>query len=614
MEIRHIDWLPAPGVNTQGVVAALVRQAQQPQSSLGTVYSADGVTRYTYDPTGQLVAAQYSACATGSASAVLPDETYTYDANGNRTMPGYVIGEGNRLLSDGTYQYAYDAEGNRTARFIDANANGLLDEGDNTITVYGWDGRNRLASVTTYATFGAATQIVRYRYDTQNRWIGETIDAGGDGTIDHATRFVYDGHQIALQFDKACATGSCATGSASVLTAADLSHRYLWGPAVDQLLSDERTQLDGTGNLATDELLWALGDQLGTVRDLAICDAATGLTSVANHRDFDSFGNLKAQTDAAVDCLIGFTGRPESAITDLRNHVNRWTDPRTANWISEDPMAFLARDTNLFRFVLNNSIQQSDPNGLEFTKSGYNFYGIEFPGMKLSNLGRQSKKIEILGTQHAFELVQVPEDGKIRTTITFSPGTGIDASKVFLVQFARVWWANWKNRPFIAHKEIWEGAKGQNKSFLRGIVDHIVVNPSPVLKGWFVDVDYRNDTTHLPFYMLRRENRGEDRRCFLTDAPTLQSISANQFMEFIVGAYWIDGDGHNNWLGFMRWGVTSENGGWVVRSDNYAMYDPNGMTRAPAGAKAAMDYYIQVEMAKGRKFPTDLFNPKSIEQ
>lgn len=389
MEIRHVDWLPAPGVNTQGVVAALVRQAQQPQSSLGTAYSADGVTRYTYDPTGQLVAAQYSACATGSASAVLPDETYTYDANGNRTMPGYVIGEGNRLLSDGTYQYAYDAEGNRTARFIDANANGLLDEGDNTITVYGWDGRNRLASVTTYATFGGpATQIVGYRYDTQNRWIGETIDADGDGTIDHATRFAYDGHQIALQFDKAC-----ATGSASALTAADLSHRYLWGPAVDQLLSDERTHLDGAGTLATDDLLWALGDQLGTVRDLAICDAATGVTSVANHRDFDSFGNLKAQANAAVDCLIGFTGLPFDAGSGTYRTPTRPYDPATGRWLQPDWIDVAGRDTNLYRYCANSPTNATDPSGLE-KKQGWvvNYIGKCAPGdqVQIRHKGRSA--------------------------------------------------------------------------------------------------------------------------------------------------------------------------------------------------------------------------------
>jgi hypothetical protein len=50
-----------------------------------------------------------------------------------------------------------------------------------------------------------------------------------------ATVFVYDGSQVALQFDS-----SGTSGTPGTLAAADLSHRYLWGPAVDQLLADEQ--------------------------------------------------------------------------------------------------------------------------------------------------------------------------------------------------------------------------------------------------------------------------------------------------------------------------------------------------------------------------------------
>src|SRR5262245_31690109 len=35
--------------------------------------------------------------------------TYSYDANGNRTMTGYQTGTGNQMTSDGTWTYSYDA-------------------------------------------------------------------------------------------------------------------------------------------------------------------------------------------------------------------------------------------------------------------------------------------------------------------------------------------------------------------------------------------------------------------------------------------------------------------------------------------------------------------------
>ncbi|MEM1291886.1 MAG: hypothetical protein AAGH67_10470 [Cyanobacteria bacterium P01_H01_bin.162] len=42
------------------------------------------------------------------------DETYNYDATGNRT--DNTTGDHNRLLEDGTDTYEYDHEGNRTRR------------------------------------------------------------------------------------------------------------------------------------------------------------------------------------------------------------------------------------------------------------------------------------------------------------------------------------------------------------------------------------------------------------------------------------------------------------------------------------------------------------------
>ena len=58
---------------------------------------------YSYDLAGQLISAEH----TGQS-----DEAYVYDANGNRTGSGYVVGPNNQIASDGAFTYAYDAEGN----------------------------------------------------------------------------------------------------------------------------------------------------------------------------------------------------------------------------------------------------------------------------------------------------------------------------------------------------------------------------------------------------------------------------------------------------------------------------------------------------------------------
>ena len=74
---------------------------------------------------------------------------------------------------------------------------------------------------------------IHTRYDASNRWVGETVAAGS--TVD-VRAFAYDGNQVVLQFDE-----SGATAPAPAMTAANLTHRYLWGPAVDQLMADEQT-------------------------------------------------------------------------------------------------------------------------------------------------------------------------------------------------------------------------------------------------------------------------------------------------------------------------------------------------------------------------------------
>ena len=135
-----------------------------------------------------------------------PNESYSYDANGNRTSStssaAVVIGANNEVLFDGTYTYTYDADGNCTAKFIDANHNGVLESGDTGVTQYTWDADNRLVQVTHRATYGGTpTQMVVYLYDAEGRWIGENIE-NGSGVITHETRFVYDGNQIVLQFDE----------------------------------------------------------------------------------------------------------------------------------------------------------------------------------------------------------------------------------------------------------------------------------------------------------------------------------------------------------------------------------------------------------------------------
>jgi RHS repeat-associated protein len=288
----------------------------------------DGLTSYSYDNTDQLTAADH----TGQT-----DETYTYDENGNRTMSGYATTDNNQLTTDGTYNYTYDDEGNRLTKT--KISNGEKEE-------YTWDHRNRLTKVTFKNSGGTVVKTVDQTYDVFNRWIKRQVDpdgATGSATLVD-TYFSHLDNQIALEFDGP--------------DAADLTHRYLWGPVIDQILADEAvSSLASAG-----EVLWPLTDHLGTPRDLAEYDPGTDDTSIANHRRYDAYGFLVSETNGNINLLIGYTGRPFDESTGLNNHWHRWFTFHV--WLNEDPIGFVAGDTNLIRYVDNDPTNATDPSGL----------------------------------------------------------------------------------------------------------------------------------------------------------------------------------------------------------------------------------------------------------
>jgi YD repeat-containing protein len=96
---------------------------------LTRLVSLDGIVDYTYDDRDQLTSADFNYQS---------DESYTYDANGNRTNAGYFTITNNRLASDGAYNYEYDAEGNRTKKTTIATGDYVS---------YEWDPHNRLTAV-----------------------------------------------------------------------------------------------------------------------------------------------------------------------------------------------------------------------------------------------------------------------------------------------------------------------------------------------------------------------------------------------------------------------------------------------------------------------------------
>jgi YD repeat-containing protein len=134
-----------------------------------TAQTVDGVTTsFTYDVTNQVTADG--------------PRTFSYDANGNRTMSGYTTGPGNQLLTDGTWTYTYDAAGNRTKKSKGASAE---------TWTYGYDQQDRLMWVEQRSTDGGTLLArVEYAYDalghrlTRTEYNGSLVVVKGNNILD----------------------------------------------------------------------------------------------------------------------------------------------------------------------------------------------------------------------------------------------------------------------------------------------------------------------------------------------------------------------------------------------------------------------------------------------
>jgi RHS repeat-associated protein len=206
------------------------------------------------------------------------------------------------------------------------------------VRLFAWDYRNRLTAVRDYTGYvdeqnpGTLVMEAQYTYDAGNRRISKTVDAdGAGGGTAETTWFVHDGAHVAMQFNWGQSTG----------------RRFLYGPAVDQVLSNGRENGD---------LLWSLADHQGSVRD--IIDASGNPIDTVT---YTAFGEVIGD---APDFLFGYTGAVFDIETGLGYHRARYLDHATGRWLSEDPIGFAA-DVNLYRYVGNSPTNFTDPEGLK---------------------------------------------------------------------------------------------------------------------------------------------------------------------------------------------------------------------------------------------------------
>jgi RHS repeat-associated protein len=198
---------------------------------------------------------------------------------------------------------------------------------------------------------------VHYTYDIFDRRIAKTVGAT-------TTQYSYDGDAVDLVFSGATSTAA-------------LVHRYLQGPLVDQLFTDETLSGPGPGTN-----YWPLTDNLGTIRD-----EVDNSGNLVTHFQYTVFGGFANGTAPTTD-VYGYTGREYDKETGLYFDRARYYDMVTGNFISQDPIGFTA-DVNPYRYGKNNPTGVTDPSGLEDAPIYRNYFRDPLTGRLIParNLG-----------------------------------------------------------------------------------------------------------------------------------------------------------------------------------------------------------------------------------
>ncbi|MCA9191301.1 MAG: hypothetical protein KDB03_06055 [Planctomycetales bacterium] len=280
--------------------------------------SSGNSSQYTYDSAGQLVNVSHT---------VIPDESYSYDENGNRLAShlhgsDYVTGPNNQLLADGTFTYVYDKNGRLIQR---------REVATNASVEYTHDHKGRLVRVKETSASGQVLNESNYVYDILDRRI--KVDDNGLVTIVN-----YAGDHAWADYDQ--------LGAITV--------RYLFASGLDDLMASF-TEARG--------VVWYLKDSLGSVLGTLDSDGSLlGALAV-----YDSFGTERMGQELTSMPRFQFAGREFDRNWGTLYFRARQFDPNNGRFTSEDPTGFLGQDMNLFRYAFNSPVNYLDPLGTSVT-------------------------------------------------------------------------------------------------------------------------------------------------------------------------------------------------------------------------------------------------------
>ena len=243
-------------------------------------------------------------------------------------IPNTEQNSSNDMLSLAETKFNYDENGNLIERIDSCGS-----------TLFGWDARNRLISISGFKEdYSTCTSLeAEFYYDALNRRTEKNIN--GVTTV-----YIYERWDIV-----------------TILKDGEVID-FLRTLIVDEPLALEMN--DTTVRYYT-------FDQLGSVSKL-INSSGSATTSYA----YDAFGNVIISGEELGN-PFQYTGR-ENDGTGLIYYRTRYFSPTMKRFISEDPSGLAGGDINYYVYVRNDVINFRDPFGLDAPKNPGEAYGVLF--------------------------------------------------------------------------------------------------------------------------------------------------------------------------------------------------------------------------------------------
>ena len=267
----------------------------------------------------------------------LDRESFSYDAVGSFTGSSYTTNSRNQMTSTPLETITYDTRGN-TTRINNAKENERID-----LT---WMVKGLMESATIHDG-GVKVQEVTSFYNGEGRRVKKQVTHFTRPEPSYTRQYIYHNEDILAELD----------GNNNLVAF------YIHGPGIDTPLAMMRDR-NSDGIIKNNEVFVYTRDHQSSVREL------TDLNGVVVQRyDYTAYGETTVELNGEIgDRLIenpyGYTGRVLDRETGCYYYRARWYCPSLRVFLSPDPIGFGGGDTNLYRFVGSNPINNVDPFGL----------------------------------------------------------------------------------------------------------------------------------------------------------------------------------------------------------------------------------------------------------